>query len=122
MVNVWSVSHLLENIGGLSEDEIKKAVPFCASACTELSNRLKDARFEDEPAVIFACAALAFYRYTLFSLAGNEDFSSFKAGDITVSRSSSASVENAVKLRDEALISASGFLTDVDFAFEAVEI
>lgn len=122
MINVWSVSKLLEDTGVLSEDEVKKAVPFCLSACATLSKRLKDVKYEDEPAVITACAGLALYDYSLLRGSSAEDFSSFKAGDITISRSASSIQEGAVKFRDEALLSAADYLTDVDFVFKAVEI
>lgn len=122
MINVWSVSQMLEDTGVLSSEDTKKAMPFCISACAKLSKRLKDVKYEDEPAVINACAGLALYTYTLLQSSSNEDFSSFKAGDITISKSSSASIENAVKFRDEALLQASEYLTDVDFVFKAVTI
>ncbi len=121
MINVWSVSKMLEDIGLLTEDEVKKAMPFCLSACARLSKRLKNVRFEDEPAVINACAGIAFYNYSLLQCSCTEDFSSFKAGDITISRSASSALEGAVRFRDEALLSATDFLTDVDFVFKAVE-
>lgn len=122
MINVWSVSQVLEDTGVLSPEECKKAMPFCVSACARLSKRLKNVKFEDEPAVINACAGIALYSYTLLQSSGSDDFSSFKAGDVTVSKSSSATVENAVNFRDDALFQASEYLTDVDFVFKAVEI
>ena len=122
MINVWSVSKLLEDTGILTEDETKKAMPFCLSACTMLSKRLKDVKFEDEPAVITACAGIALYNYTLLRSHSDENFESFKAGDITITKSPSASFENAVKFRDEAMLNATYYLTDVDFVFQAVEI
>ena len=122
MINVWSVSKLLEDTGILTEDEAKKAMPFCLSACAKLSKRLKDVKFEDEPAVITACAGIALYNYTLLHSHSDENFESFKAGDITITKSSSAILENAVKFRDEAMLNATDYLTDVDFVFRAVEI
>lgn len=122
MINVWSVSKLLEDTGVITEEEVKRAMPFCLSACANLSKRLKDEKFEDEPAVISACAGLALYNYTLIQGSSSEDFSSFKAGDITISRSASSTLENAVKFRDEAMLTAADYLTDVDFVFKAVEI
>lgn len=122
MVNVWLVSQSLSDIGSLSEDEVKQAMPFCVIACSEISERLKEARFENEPAVIMACAAVALYRYSLSRSMKDDDFSSFKAGDVTISRTASASKENAVKLRDEAMVSAARFLTDVDFMFGTVDV
>ncbi len=122
MINVWSVSQMLEDTGVLSAEETKKAMPFCVSACAQLSKRLKDVRFEDESAVITACAGIAFYNYSLLRSSSEDDFSSFKAGDVTISKSSSAIIENAVKFRDEALLQATEFLNDVNFIFEAVEV
>lgn len=122
MINVWSVSQILEDTGLLTAEEAKKATPFCLAACSSLTPRLRDEKNEDNPAVIMACAGIALYNYTLSVSASSEDFSSFKAGDVTISKSSSASVENAEKFRDEAVLSATPYLTDVDFVFEAVEI
>lgn len=122
MINVWSVSQILEDTGLLTAEEAKRATPFCLAACSSLTPRLRDEKNEDNPAVIMACAGIALYNYTLSVSASSEDFSSFKAGDVTISKSSSASVENAEKFRDEALLSATPYLTDVDFVFEAVEI
>ncbi len=122
MINVWSVSKFLEDTGVLSEEEVKRAMPFCLSACANLSKRLKDVKYEDEPAVINACAGLALYNYSILQGSSTDDFSSFKAGDITISRSASSSFESAVKFRDEALLMAADYLTDVDFIFKAVEI
>ena len=122
MINVWSVSQILEDTGLLTAEEAKRATPFCLAACSSLTPRLRDEKNEDNPTVILACAGIALYNYTLSVSASSEDFSSFKAGDVTISKSSSASVENAEKFRDEALLSATPYLTDVDFVFEAVEI
>lgn len=122
MINVWSVSQVLEDSGILSAEDVKKAIPFCVSACANLSKRLKDVKFEDEPAVINACVGMAFYSYTLLQSSSSDEFASFKAGDVTISKSASATVENAVKFRDESLLQASEYLTDVDFVFKAVEI
>ncbi len=122
MINVWSVSKTLEDTGVLTPDDCKKAMPFCLSACAKLSKRLKDVKFEDEPAVINACAGIAYYHYILLQCSSSEDFSSFNAGDVTITKSNSAIVESAVKFRDELLLQATEFLTDVDFVFQAVEV
>ncbi len=122
MINVWSVSQVLEDTGALTPEETIKAMPFCLSACSQLSKRLKDIKDEDEPAVINACAGVALYNYSLLQCSKSDNFSSFKAGDITISKSKNSSFENAVKIRDEAILQASEYLTDVDFVFKAVEI
>ncbi len=122
MINIWSVAQLLEDTGAVSEADSKRIVPFCLSACATLSPRLRQPQFEDNPAVLMACAGLALYSFTMSAGAGNEDFSSFKAGDITISRSAQAQIENAESFRNSTLAAAAPYLTDVDFVFEAVEI
>ncbi len=122
MINVWSVAQMLEDIGAINEADSKRIVPFCLSACATLTPRLREPEFEDNPAVIMTCAGLALYSFVMSVGASDEDFSSFKAGDITVSRSSQAQIESAEKLYHSALASATPYLTDVDFVFEAVEI
>ncbi len=122
MINVWSVSQVLEDTGVITAEESKKVMPFCLSACSQLSKRLKDVKNEDEPAVINACAGIALYNYSLLQCSKSDDFSSFKAGDITISKTKNSTFESAVKFRDEALLQASEYLIDVDFVFKAVEI
>lgn len=121
MINVLSVSQVIVDMGVLTDDEIKKAMPFCINASNKLSSYLKDTSFEDRLEVIMACAGLALYNYTLLC-STSDDFSSFKAGDVTVSRSSASAIENAIKLRDETMVIASPYLKDINFVFEAVEV
>jgi hypothetical protein len=51
-----------------------------------------------------------------------DDFLSFKAGDITVKQNYEARIENAAKLKQENLVLAAPYLTDINFVFEAVEV
>ena len=113
---------MLEDTEILTAEETKRAMPFCVSVCSEMSKRLKDTKFEDEPSVILACAGIVLYRFALFCGSSAENVESFKAGDVTISRSASATIENAVRLRDETLIGAKDYFTDVDFIFEAVDV
>lgn len=120
MINAVSVLKALEDMGAL--DEVQKAQACCIAACRELESRLKDSQSCNEQAVINAAAGLTLYRYTLLQTCSRDDFSSFKAGDVTVSRSASSALEGAVKFRDECLAAAAKYLTDIDFAFKAVEV
>ena len=121
MINVWSVSKILEDSEILTPEETKKATPFCVAACAEMSKRLKDIKDEDCYSIIVACAGIALYNYMLLCGCA-EEFSSFKAGDVTIKQSYGLRLESAAKFRDEALLQAAPYLIDVDFAFEAVEI
>lgn len=120
MINVWSVIQFLRDAQALSEEDCERIIPFCSAACAEVSNRLRRAEYGDVPAVTAACAGVALYRFTLVKTASDESFESMKAGDITVSRSAASAAENASRFRDEALLAAAAYLTDVDFVFEAV--
>ena len=63
---------------------------------------------------------LSYYRIMLNAVLSGEYASSFKAGDITVTQTPALALENAARLRDEALISAAPLLRDTDFMFKQV--
>ena len=67
-----------------------------------------------------AAAGLAYYKWTLRNFAGTDGITSFKAGDVTVSRSSACTLEQAEKVRDESLLAALPLLTDDAFLFCSV--
>jgi hypothetical protein len=52
----------------------------------------------------------------------SDEFSSFKIGDVTVTQNHQSRVENAIRFKNESLVSAASYLTDIDFVFEAVEV
>ena len=75
---------------------------------------------EDDPLVAQTAAALA--RFALFTQqVGDADrFSSFKAGDLTVTKDRKAELAFETQLRDEALAAAACILKDGGFFFETV--
>lgn len=121
MINTTAILEVINNAGVLSENEYTKIEPFCVIAANLLSDRLKSEDFASYPAVIGACAAIALYNFLLAN-STTEDFSSFKAGDITVKHNREARIENAAKFKNESLICAAPYLMDIDFVFEAVEV
>lgn len=122
MINVQSVSQILVTTGALTAEECERAASLCEAACNELYMRLKNKQDETCEPVIMACAGIALYNFTLLNGASSSSFSSFKAGDITISESYASKVENAARFRDEAMLIAAPYLTDIDFIFEAVEV
>jgi hypothetical protein len=120
MTQVIQVVGAVRQLLGSSENECFDIVPYVKAACGEIHARLKDESFENDARVINACVYLSYYRITLNSVLSGECAQSFKAGDITVSQTPALSVENAARLRDEALISAAPLLTDTDFMFRQV--
>lgn len=121
MINPLSVIDIIVNLDLLSDDESEKIHPFCVVACEQIDARLKSPDYSDNSAIFMVCAGIALYNFLLVN-GTTEDFSSFKAGDVTVTQNHQSRIENAVKFKNEALISASSYLTDIDFVFEAVEV
>lgn len=121
MINVASVLDAIFSSGTLLDDEVDRIQPYCMVACEHLSQRLKDENFAENATVIMACAGLALYNYLLTNISAQE-FSSFKAGDITVTQNYESRIENAAKFKNEALVCAAPYLTDINFVFEAVEV
>ena len=121
MINPLSVIDIIVNLGLLSDDESEKIHPFCVVACEQIDARLKSPDYSENSAIFMVCAGIALYNFLLVN-GTTEDFSSFKAGDVTVTQNHQSRVENAVKFKNEALVSAAPYLTDIDFVFEAVEV
>ncbi len=121
MIDTNAVLDVIVNANSLSLQERERLRPHCSVACNQLSQRLKSEEYATVSAVIMACASIAQYRY-LLTTESDDDFLSFKAGDITVRQNREARIENAAKFKTESLVSATPYLTDIDFVFEAVEV
>ena len=121
MINQSSVIDTITNLSLLSDNELDKFEPFCLVACEQIEQRLKDQKHSDSPSIIMLCASIALYHFLLVN-STMEDFSSFKAGDITVKHNRESRIENASRLKNESLVCAAPYLNDIDFIFEAVEV
>ena len=116
----WNVLESLKQITDLDEEGATAALPLCHSGLEEIKVRLRDDADPNDPRVISAAAALAFYKMTLRRIDSNEAVTSFKAGDVTVTKSPSAMLEGAVKIRDDALINILPLVKDEGFIFMRV--
>lgn len=121
MINTSNVLGIICNSELISESEFQKIEPYCQTTCEQLSQRLKSEDYADVSAVIMACVGVTLYNFLLAN-STIDDFSSFKAGDISVTQNRQSRIENAVKFKNEALVSAAPYLADIDFVFEAVEV
>ena len=121
LINHDSVINIITSLGLLSDDELDKIQSFCTAACQQIEPRLKGQEYSNHPTIIMVCASIALYNFLLIN-STTEDFSSFKAGDVTVTQNHQSRIENAVKFKNEALVSAAPYLTDIDFVFKAVEV
>lgn len=120
MVNIESVLRRLRQLITLDEDEAENALPLCSVCLEDIAGRLRENADPDDIRIAQAAAALTFYRIVMRNAADGEGLSSFKAGDVTVTHSPAASIEIAVRLRDEALAAAADLIKDDNFLFRQV--
>ena len=121
MIDTSQIVEIISNLGLLSDDEIEKITSFCIVSCEQIGQRLKSPDYSTHPAILMACASIALYMFLLVN-STTEDFSSFKAGDITIKHNREARIENATTLKNESLVCAAPYLNDIDFSFRAVEV
>ncbi|MDE5985390.1 MAG: hypothetical protein K2H13_09070 [Eubacterium sp.] len=86
-----------------------------AVAC--ISSHLKDIKNENDSRVVRLCAAKAYYQIVLSN--NEDDITSFKAGDVSYTRSLS-SVTRAMAILDAAKSDCSALIKSSSFSFVAV--
>lgn len=111
-------------ISGLSMNEAAKWADICAEAGEQIENKIKpNVNLDDvENQLCAVAAALALYRYAMYQNSTGQA-ESFTVGDISVSSSANAIVdaEKAKEVFEEARLSASDYLVDIDFTFMQVK-
>lgn len=118
----WDVLTGLRQIIALDEEGAALALPLCSMSLDEIKIRLRDGVSPEDIRVTKAAVGLAYYMLVVRRLAGEEAITSFKAGDVTVSKSSAAALEIAAKIRDESLVDALPLMKDEEFLFRQVRI
>ena len=119
-MNEWAVLGALQEIAVLQQDAAAEALPLCRSALESLTSRLKPDADRADSRLIRAAAGLAYYKWTLRNASLDDGITHFKAGDVTVSRSYSAALDYAERVRDESLVDALPLLRDEAFVFRSV--
>lgn len=121
MIDCLSVlSALREYYSPEGTDE--ELAPVCTLTVNELLPRVKSEEVHSDARLISLAAAMVNYRLCVKRLKNSDGVTSFKAGDVTVSVSASALMEQAEKEKNEALISALPLLKDEEFVFRQVSI
>lgn len=106
---------------GVDEQEAARLLPVCSAAAAELTAKLKcGAKDRCDERLIAAAAALAYYRTVAMRCANDGAVSSFRAGDVAVSTSSSDLLKLAAAIRDDALACVADLLEDEFFVFRQV--
>lgn len=122
MVSITSVLNRLRQLVTLDEQGAENALPLCGLCLEEIRSKLRSGADENDIRLAQAAAGLAFYRLMLRNAADGSNATSFKAGDVTVTRSPAASMELVVSVRDEALAAVTDLLEDRDFIFRQVDV
>lgn len=120
MIDVIAVTEILRRFSMLEENVLANAMPTVAVTCAECSEKLREANFAENPAVLEAAAALCNYRLLLRSETLRDGTTAFKAGDVSATVSPAALLETAVRLRDDAYMAAARYFKDTDFLFRQV--
>lgn len=117
MTTPWNVLSRFRQLIEIDDDEAENILPLCVVNLHRIRAQLRDGIDEDDIRITEAAAALTYYDYTVRLACASEDFTSFKAGDITVSKSTSSLTENAEKIKKDALLELTPLMRDTSFIF-----
>lgn len=121
MIDCLSIlSSLREYYSAKGTDE--ELAPLCTAAAKEIMPRIKPGAEHSDIRLINLAAATVNYRLCVKNIHSDEGITSFKAGDVTVSISPSALVEQAEKEKAAATMAALPLLKDDGFFFGQVSV
>ncbi len=119
MIEFEKVLGAFSLLADIDEATARKNEPLVKLAIMEISVRLKDSAcdIKNHDRICHACAAAAYYKYTVVTSANEHDFT---VGDIKFSAKAAANLTLAKQLRDDAVGSIADLLEPSDFAFVQV--
>ncbi len=117
-MNIERVLDIFGSLSGLSEEFVKEQSMFCEMSAESISSRLTCPAEKCGGKAEFAAAALAYYRYVLWTLTDG-GAEGIKVGDISIS-SGKSRLGYAERLWSEALNELKGLITDEGFVFEGI--
>ena len=121
MIDCLSIlSALKEYYSPQGTDE--ELAPLCAAAAREIGPRVNPKADLSDPRLINLAAATVNYRLCVKGMHSADGLTSFKAGDVTVSVSPNALIEQAEKEKAAAMLAALPLLKDDGFFFGQVSI
>lgn len=118
----WNVLEQLQRLMPMEEEAVERAIPICSQCLDEINENLRDDADKNDKRIALAAAGLAYYQLMITSISADGTVTSFRAGDVTVSKNPGAILETAANIRDEALARAVPILKDRDFVFRQVGI
>lgn len=123
MTDLSLIKKELKAIMNCEDEEIEKYSSLIEGTASYVDSLLSDSENENSPQIVYLCASRAYYQILLVNQ--SDDVTSFKAGDVSFTRDTSA-LENSKDLYNLALeqcgefISSDNKLSKDNFAFKAV--
>ncbi len=127
MAYVWEVAKALGLLTEIDEEEKECIEAVCQQALDEINAKLKPDVELTDPRITSAATGVAFYNLCIKRSAGRKenDMSSFKAGDLSVSFNEGGFSEQlslAKEIRDKATLDLTPLLADNGFFFGKVDV
>ncbi|MCD7797423.1 MAG: hypothetical protein LUG95_07495 [Clostridiales bacterium] len=117
MTDYSSVKSELLLLLDCKEDEIEKYNSIICGICDLVFAVLNDEKYETDSRIIHFAAAKCYYQLLLFNQ--SDEVTSFKAGDVSYSASSSA-IDKARALYEQVMSNCCEMIKDSSFDFRAV--
>ncbi len=120
-MNIEKVIDIFCRLSTLTAEDIIKFRFICETAMDNVNSYIKDNIDTDayDGRLCFAAAALAYYRYVLWSLSDGKG-DELKLGDFSVKPSSEKRLDSAARLCREAFNSIKDIVNDNGFVFERI--
>lgn len=117
MTTSWNVLARFRQFISIDDEEAEKQLPLCVVNLRRIQAQLRDDVNPDDIRIQEAAACLTYYDYAVNLSHQTDDVTSFRAGDITVSKTTSSLTENAEKMKKEALLEIVPLMKDTGFVF-----
>lgn len=117
MTTSWNVLARFRQLVDIDDTEADKLLPLCVVNLHRISSQLREDADPDDVRIAQAAAALVYYDYAVRLSFETDNVTSFKAGDITVSKTTTSLTENAEKMKKDALLELVPLMKDTNFIF-----
>ncbi len=117
MTSQWNVLARFKQLSPIDDEEAEKILPLCVVNLERVLAQLREDADKNDIRITEAAAALTYYDYILRTSAQADAVTSFKAGDITVSKTASSLSEAAQKIKTDALLELAPLMKDTRFLF-----
>ena len=117
MTTSWNVLARFRQFINIDDEEAEKVLPLCVVNLRRIQAQLREDADPDDIRIQEAAACLTYYDYTVRLSHETDNVTSFKAGDITVSKTTLSLTEHAEKMKKDALLEIAPLMKDTSFVF-----